>query len=73
VLILRDVLDLPAAAAADLLGMTRTAVNSGLRRARADLAQALPAEDEAVIDLVTGDANDQDAYVLTSTGLRSLN
>jgi RNA polymerase sigma-70 factor (ECF subfamily) len=46
VLILRDVLDLPAAEAADLLGMTTTAVNSGLRRARADLAQALPAEDE---------------------------
>ena len=46
VLILRDVLDLQAAEAADLLGMTTTAVNSGLRRARADLAQALPAEDE---------------------------
>jgi RNA polymerase sigma-70 factor (ECF subfamily) len=46
VLILRDVLDLPAAEAADLLGMTTTAVNSGLRRARTDLAQALPAEDE---------------------------
>jgi RNA polymerase sigma-70 factor, ECF subfamily len=46
VLILRDVLDFPAAEAADLLGMTTTAVNSGLRRARADLAQALPAEDE---------------------------
>jgi RNA polymerase sigma-70 factor, ECF subfamily len=46
VLILRDVLELPAAEAADLLGMTTTAVNSGLRRARADLAQALPAEDD---------------------------
>ena len=46
VLILRDVLDLSAAEAADLLGMTTTAVNSGLRRARADLAQALPAEDQ---------------------------
>jgi RNA polymerase sigma-70 factor (ECF subfamily) len=31
---------------ADLLGTTTTAVNSGLRRARAQLAQALPAEDE---------------------------
>jgi RNA polymerase sigma-70 factor (ECF subfamily) len=46
VLILRDVLDFPAAEAADLLGTTTTAVNSGLRRARAQLAHALPAEDE---------------------------
>jgi len=45
VLVLRDVLELSAAEAADLLGMTTTAVNSGLRRARADLAQALPAEE----------------------------
>ena len=45
-LILRDVLDWPAAQVADLLGTTTTAVNSGLRRARAQLAQALPAEDE---------------------------
>jgi len=46
VLILRDVLELPAAEVADLLGTTTTAVNSGQRRARAQLAQALPAEDE---------------------------
>jgi len=46
VLILRDVLEWPAAQVADLLGTTTTAVNSGLRRARAQLAQALPAEDE---------------------------
>jgi RNA polymerase sigma-70 factor (ECF subfamily) len=45
-LILRDVLDWPAAEVAELLGTTTTAVNSGLRRARAQLAQALPAEDE---------------------------
>ncbi|MGH3238135.1 MAG: RNA polymerase subunit sigma-70, partial [Streptosporangiaceae bacterium] len=45
-LILRDVLELPAAEVAGLLGMTPTAVNSGLRRARARLAQALPAEEE---------------------------
>jgi RNA polymerase sigma-70 factor (ECF subfamily) len=44
-LILRDVLDWPAADVADLLGSTTTAVNSGLRRARAQLARALPAED----------------------------
>ena len=45
-LILRDVLDWPAAEVAELLGTTTTAVNSGLRRARAQLAQALPAQDE---------------------------
>ena len=45
-LILRDVLEWPAAQVADLLGTTTTAVNSGLRRARAQLAEALPAEDE---------------------------
>jgi RNA polymerase sigma-70 factor (ECF subfamily) len=46
VLILRDVLEWPAAQVAEVLDTTRTAVNSGLRRARAQLAQALPAEDE---------------------------
>ena len=46
VLILRDVLEWPAAQAADLLGTTPTAVNSMLLRARAQLARALPAEDE---------------------------
>jgi RNA polymerase sigma-70 factor (ECF subfamily) len=45
-LILRDVLEWPAAEVAELLGTTTTAVNSGLRRARAQLAQALPAEDD---------------------------
>jgi RNA polymerase sigma-70 factor (ECF subfamily) len=46
VLILRDVLEWPAAQVAELLGTTTTAVNSMLRRARAQLADALPAEDE---------------------------
>jgi RNA polymerase sigma-70 factor (ECF subfamily) len=46
VLILRDVLDWPAAEVAGMLGTTTTAVNSGLRRARAQLAQALPKEDD---------------------------
>jgi RNA polymerase sigma-70 factor (ECF subfamily) len=45
-LILRDVLEWPAADVAQLLETTTTAVNSGLRRARAQLAQAMPAEDE---------------------------
>jgi len=45
-LIMRDVLQWPAAEVAELLGTTTTAVNSGLRRARAQLAQAMPAEDE---------------------------
>jgi RNA polymerase sigma-70 factor, ECF subfamily len=46
VLILRDVLNWPAAEVADLLDTTTTAVNSGLRRARAQIARALPAEEE---------------------------
>jgi RNA polymerase sigma-70 factor, ECF subfamily len=46
VLILRDVLDWPAAEAAELLGTTTTAVNSALRRARAQLEAALPPEEE---------------------------
>src|SRR6204780_5456622 len=45
-LILRDVLEWPAAEVADLLGTTTTAGNRGLRRARALPATALPAEDE---------------------------
>ena len=46
ILILRDVLQWPAAEVAELLGTTTTAVNSALRRARAQLADAMPAEDE---------------------------
>jgi RNA polymerase sigma-70 factor (ECF subfamily) len=45
-LILRDVLEWPAADVAALLETTTTAVNSGLRRARAQLAHSMPAEDE---------------------------
>ncbi len=44
VLILRDVLDWPAAQVADLLDTSTAAVNSALRRARAQLADVLPTE-----------------------------
>ncbi len=73
-LILLDVLEWPAAEVADLLGTTTTAVNSGLRRARAQLAQALPAEDElaepaepdrrAVLDRFAAAIQDADASLL---------
>ncbi len=46
ILILRDVLQWSAADVAELLGATTTAVNSGVRRARTQLAQVMPAEDE---------------------------
>jgi RNA polymerase sigma-70 factor (ECF subfamily) len=46
VLILRDVLNWPAAQVADLLDTTTTAVNSSLHRARVQIARALPAEEE---------------------------
>jgi len=75
VLILRDVLEWPAAEVADLLGTTTTAVNSGLRRARAQLAQALPVEDEvaepaepdrrALLDRFAAAVENADASALT--------
>jgi RNA polymerase sigma-70 factor (ECF subfamily) len=74
VLILRDVLEWPAAQVADLLGTTTTAVNSGLRRARAQLAEALPAEEElaepaepgrrALLDRFAAAIQDADASAL---------
>jgi RNA polymerase sigma-70 factor (ECF subfamily) len=73
-LILRDVLGWPAAEVADLLGTTTTAVNSGLRRARAQLADAVPAEDDlaepaerdrrALLDQFTAAIENADASAL---------
>ncbi|WP_073494820.1 sigma-70 family RNA polymerase sigma factor [Actinacidiphila paucisporea] len=47
-LILRDVLDWPGPQAADLLGVSLAALNSLLQRARTQLRQAAPAEDDLV-------------------------
>ena len=58
VLILRDVLDWPAADTARMLGMTATAVNSALRRARARLEQVDPAADDVA---EPADRRDRDA------------
>lgn len=62
VLILREVLDWPAAEVAAALGMTTAAVNSALQRARARLAAAGLSEDE-IGEPVPADRAVVDAYV----------
>jgi RNA polymerase sigma-70 factor (ECF subfamily) len=61
-LILRDVLDWPAADTARMLGMTVTAVNSALRRARARLEQAGPAADDVTEPASRGDREVANRY-----------
>ena len=46
VLILRDVLQWPAAEVAEMMGMTTVSVNSALQRARAQLQEAAPVADD---------------------------
>jgi RNA polymerase sigma-70 factor (ECF subfamily) len=77
VLILRDVLDWRASEVAELLGTTATATNSALQRARAQLQQAAPREDELREPADPGDlallnryaAAFENADIATLTGL----
>jgi RNA polymerase sigma-70 factor, ECF subfamily len=63
VLILRDVLKWRAAEVADLLDTSTAAVNSVLQRARAQLDQAAPIEDEIVEPTTAGQRELLDRYV----------
>jgi RNA polymerase sigma-70 factor (ECF subfamily) len=74
-LILREVLDLPAAEVADSLGMTTAAVNSALQRARARLAEAgvdpeaaaePPAAQRAIVDRYVDAFERADVAALTA-------
>src|SRR4029453_19595957 len=63
VLILRDVLAWRAAEVAEVLETTTTAVNSVLQRARAQLAQVAPAEEEVAEPGDAGQRELLDRYV----------
>ncbi len=76
VLILRDVLALPAAEAASLLELTVASVNSALQRARAQLAAVSPSADDAGLvppeDETSRDLLDRYMSAFTSMDVQAL-
>jgi RNA polymerase sigma-70 factor, ECF subfamily len=63
VLIMRDVLSWRAAEVAELLGTTTVAVNSMLQRARAQISELAPAEDEVAEPVTAGQRELLERYV----------